>query len=249
MRAEYPAHNSFHALSCRKRRGPSNRQDLSPLSAEGYFSQALSVQVPISNIYPTPTAEATSSSSNELSTADFRVYYTAPSSTSQLVQQQQDEEDEGEGNPNGVVFVCVHGAGYSGLSYACTAKELVEKGGGKIGVLAFDARGHGKACFFFYSYSPSFDTIPLVGKTKLPNSEREGEQTSMELKSMASDLISLLETVFPQREKAPGLVLVGHSMVSRLSLKLTAHNRSLRRLMRKPIFFFFTGRSSCRRSL
>ncbi|GAA5988707.1 hypothetical protein JCM5350_001984 [Sporobolomyces pararoseus] len=192
----FPTTSSSDQLSIRpkKRRGLSSRQDLSPLSAEGYFSQALSVQVPISNIYPSSTTTTTSSSStsNETITADFRVYYTAPSTTSQLVQQQQEEEDEGEGNPNGVVFVCVHGAGYSGLSYACTAKELVEKGGGKIGVLAFDARGH--------------------GKTQLPSSEQEGEQTCMELKSMANDLISLLETVFPEREKAPGLVLVGHSM-------------------------------------
>ncbi|GAA5964616.1 hypothetical protein JCM3765_007642 [Sporobolomyces pararoseus] len=182
----FPTRSSDQLPSIRpkKRRGPSSRQDLSPLSAEGYFSQALSVQVPISNLYPS----ASSSSPSETSTADFRVYYTAPS-TSQL--KDSDEDEEG-GNPNGVVFVCVHGAGYSGLSYACTAKELVQKGGGKIGVLSFDARGH--------------------GKTKLPSSETEGEQTSMELKSMANDLISLLKTVFPERTKAPGIVLVGHSM-------------------------------------
>lgn len=42
-----------------------------------------------------------------------------------------------------MVFVCVHGAGYSGLSFACFAKDAVAKGGGKVGALAFDARGHG----------------------------------------------------------------------------------------------------------
>lgn len=44
-----------------------------------------------------------------------------------------------------MVFVCVHGAGYSGLSYAAFGKSLVEKGEGKVGVLAYDARGHGES--------------------------------------------------------------------------------------------------------
>lgn len=43
----------------------------------------------------------------------------------------------------GVVLVGVHGAGYSGLSFACFAKEVLEREGGKVGVLAYDARGHG----------------------------------------------------------------------------------------------------------
>ena len=33
---------------------------------------------------------------------------------------------------------------------------------------------------------------------------------------MANDLISLLKTVFPSRDEAPALVLVGHSMVRHL---------------------------------
>lgn len=36
----------------------------------------------------------------------------------------------------------------------------------------------------------------------------------MDLGAMASDLVNLLRTVFPSRANAPGLVLVGHSMVS-----------------------------------
>ncbi|GAA5902898.1 phosphoprotein phosphatase methylesterase 1 [Sporobolomyces salmoneus] len=168
----------------RRRKGPSSRQDLSPLSAQGYFDQALSVQVPISNIYP-----SSSSSSSGAGEATFRVYYSPPS-----ISQPEDEDDDDEEatSSRGVVFVCVHGAGYSGLSYACTAKELARQSRGKIGVLAFDARGH--------------------GKTVIPPSEVEGEQTSMELGNMVDDLLQLLKIVFPEREKAPGLVLVGHSM-------------------------------------
>lgn len=40
----------------------------------------------------------------------------------------------------------MHGAGYSGLSYAAFGKALAEKGDGKVGVLAYDARGHGEWC-------------------------------------------------------------------------------------------------------
>jgi len=61
----------------------------------------------------------------------FFVYYTAPTTGS-------DPDD-----PNGTVFVCHHGAGYSGLSFAQfvhEAKSMKPKG---LGFLALDARGHG----------------------------------------------------------------------------------------------------------
>ncbi|GAA5881138.1 hypothetical protein JCM16303_004814 [Sporobolomyces ruberrimus] len=167
-----------------KRRRGGSRQDLSPLSGEGYFDQALQVDVPISGLY-------TSSDVDTAFPATFRVYYTAPSTSN--LGPDPDDGDDGT-NSNGVVFVCVHGAGYSGLSFACVAKNLVERGKGKVGVLSYDARGH--------------------GKTKLPPSgeEEDREQASMELESMADDLVSLLRTIYPSRDEAPGLVLVGHSM-------------------------------------
>ena len=92
------------------------------------------MDVPISNVYP-------SSSTASSATASFRVYYTAPSGS---IDEEDDEDEEGASS-KGVVFVCVHGAGYSGLSYACVAKSLVEQGKGKVGVLSFDARGHGES--------------------------------------------------------------------------------------------------------
>lgn len=100
---------------CRPRRTLGGKpQDYSPLSAAGYFESALEVDVPIASTM-----------------AAFRVYYTPPTSVS---------EDSGRG----IVFVCVHGAGYSGLSWACFGKSVVDKGKGKVGVLAYDARGHGE---------------------------------------------------------------------------------------------------------
>lgn len=116
-------------------------QSYSPLSAAGLFTQALEVETTISH----PYAADESSTTSTTSTATFRVYYTAPEVGVQH---------------GATVFVCVHGAGYSGLSYARLAKSLVDlnrdverqDGGayggenvGKIGVLAYDARGHGES--------------------------------------------------------------------------------------------------------
>ena len=56
---------------------------------------------------------------------DVRAYYTPPKF-----------ED-------GTVMVCHHGAGYSGLSFACVAKEVTDMGRGECGVLSYDCRGHG----------------------------------------------------------------------------------------------------------
>ena len=60
---------------------------------------------------------------------DFRVYYTPPVA----------KADE-----PGTVLVCHHGAGYSGLTFACLAKEVTELSKVELGILAFDARRHGE---------------------------------------------------------------------------------------------------------
>lgn len=57
---------------------------------------------------------------------DFRVYYTPPKFA------------------DGTVIVCHHGAGYSGLSFACFAKELSRISKGECGVMSIDCRGHGE---------------------------------------------------------------------------------------------------------
>ncbi|GEM10222.1 hypothetical protein Rt10032_c10g4239 [Rhodotorula toruloides] len=156
---------------------PAAARQYAPLSAEGCFDQALEVDVSVQNVWATSTSPATPSEG----VASFRVYYTPPPPPSP-----SRTDDEGG---NGVVFVCVHGAGYSGLSFAEVAKQLVEQardedgpgeGRARVGVLAYDARGHG----------PS------------------GSRTRHAFR----DLVALLKAVYPRREEAPSLVLVGHSM-------------------------------------
>ncbi|GAA5971044.1 hypothetical protein JCM21900_002789 [Sporobolomyces salmonicolor] len=173
------------------------RQDYSPLSAQGYFAQALEVEVPISAAY-------VSSDPSSPSPAHFRVYYTPPAPAAPstrtaptgLLDPDEGDDDERTGR-NGVVFVCVHGAGYSGLSFACVAQSLVEKGEGKVGVLAYDARGHGK------TRMPPAPALAAVNET---------EQPKMALENLADDLVRLLEVVWPERTEAPSVILVGHSM-------------------------------------
>lgn len=57
---------------------------------------------------------------------DIRTYYTPPKFA------------------DGTVMVCHHGAGWTGLSFACFAREIVTLSKGECGVLALDARGHGR---------------------------------------------------------------------------------------------------------
>ena len=45
---------------------------------------------------------------------------------------------------DGIVMVCHHGAGWSGLTFACFAKEVALQSRGECGVLALDMRGHGE---------------------------------------------------------------------------------------------------------
>jgi protein phosphatase methylesterase 1 len=93
---------SRHRVTKKKEPNPA----FAPISAAGFFEQALQVSVPERNL-------------------DFRVYYTPAKAE------------------NGTVMICHHGAGYSGLSFACVAKEIVDLTKGECGVLALDARRHG----------------------------------------------------------------------------------------------------------
>ncbi|POY69953.1 A/B superfamily hydrolase [Rhodotorula taiwanensis] len=158
----------------------SSSQQYTPLSAAGLFDEALEVQTTISQLYTDSPGEVE---------ATFRVYYSPP---------------EVGVNDGATVFVCVHGAGYSGLSFARFARSLVDSnrgpqdgdGGeniGKIGVLAYDARGH--------------------GRTRVPEPPNgSAARLDMSLGSLADDLVRLLKAVYPDRSEAPAIVLVGHSM-------------------------------------
>lgn len=100
---------------------------------------------------------------------DVRAYYTPPRSE------------------RGGVVVMHHGAGYSGTSFACLAKELVELMKGEVGVLAFDARRHGKT-----------------------TATASDEDLSMNV--LVDDLCAFIQKVFPDPPTSPVFMLVGHSM-------------------------------------
>ncbi|KAI0688220.1 Alpha/Beta hydrolase protein [Cytidiella melzeri] len=91
---------------------------------------------------------------------------------------------------SGTVIVCHHGAGCSGLTFATFAKEVARIGKGECGLLAYDCRAH--------------------GKTTSLKSQTEPEDLSINI--LIHDLAHLIATVFPKVEKAPTLLLVGHSL-------------------------------------
>ncbi|TFK82185.1 protein phosphatase methylesterase [Polyporus arcularius HHB13444] len=105
---------------------------------------------------------------------DVRVYYTPPKF-----------ED-------GTVMICHHGAGYSGLTFACMAKEITDMTKGECGVLAYDCRGH--------------------GKTKHISTPEFPEEENLAVDVLTDDLANLLRVVFPDAQSAPSLLLVGHSL-------------------------------------
>ncbi|KZT38836.1 protein phosphatase methylesterase [Sistotremastrum suecicum HHB10207 ss-3] len=107
----------------------------------------------------------------------FRVYYTPPRPSTRGL---------------GTVLVCHHGAGYSALSFACLAKEIAEASRGECGLLAFDARRHGK-------------TFPS-------SSSNSGDNDNLDIQVLTTDFENLIAKVFPEPARAPSLLLVGHSM-------------------------------------
>ncbi|KAH8118086.1 protein phosphatase methylesterase [Phellopilus nigrolimitatus] len=149
-----PPRSSVQSLGTRQRREPN--PDYAPISAEGYFDQAVEVAVPSSGL-------------------SFRVYYSPPTVSTIA---------------KGTVMVCHHGAGYSGLSFACFAKEIKTMANGECGVLALDARRHGKT-------KPIDDTI-------------SDEDLSIDV--LSKDAYSLITTLFPSVTESPSFLLVGHSM-------------------------------------
>ncbi|KAJ6611157.1 protein phosphatase methylesterase [Mycena sp. CBHHK59/15] len=101
---------------------------------------------------------------------DCRVYYTPPKFA------------------DGTVMVCHHGAGYSGLSFACLAKEIGDMSKGECGVLALDARRHGMST----------------------TAAKEDEDLSISV--LVEDFVQILQAVYLDPATAPTLLLVGHSM-------------------------------------
>ncbi|KAF9264480.1 protein phosphatase methylesterase [Marasmius fiardii PR-910] len=104
---------------------------------------------------------------------DVRAYYTPPKFN------------------DGTVMVCHHGAGYSGLSFACVAKEIVDLSKGECGVLSVDARRHGKT-------------------TSTTENKSEDEDLSVEV--LVEDFVEVVQAIFKDPSSTTNLLLVGHSM-------------------------------------
>lgn len=101
----------------------------------------------------------------------------------------------GESN---TVLVCHHGAGFGALSYALMARDVSALSQGELGILAYDCRGHGRSKF------PSH----IV--------------KDMSLESLASDMMAVLLTLFPDSDARPSIILLGHSMGGAVVVE-TAH--------------------------
>ena len=90
------------------------------------------------------------------------------------------------------LFVCHHGAGSSGLSFAIFAQEI-RKSLPNAGILSLEARGHGSS---------------IISQT--------GEEVAADysLETLTSDALAMLQETQAQFSwpKLPQLVLVGHSL-------------------------------------
>ncbi|CAH7683122.1 Alpha/Beta hydrolase protein [Phakopsora pachyrhizi] len=148
----------------------------SPLSASEHFQQALDVSVE--------------------SLGTFRVYITQPQQKdsrncqNSLLLGAHVQSSESDGPDRGIQFVFHHGAGYSGLSAACFAREVHSQSQAEFGVMSFDCRGH--------------------GSSRVGNGQTGPPDLSLE--TLSNDLVGLLETMYPNRNDSPDFVLIGHSM-------------------------------------
>ena len=119
------------------------------------------------------------------SNLEFRVYYTAPKA-----------EDP-------TVMVCHHGAGWSGLTFACFAKEVAAQAKGECGVMAFDMRGHGAlpCCF---DCAPRYTQIP--GKTT-STTGMANDQQDLSIETLIGDFVNLISGVYRDPAAAPTLLV------------------------------------------
>ncbi|ORX47483.1 protein phosphatase methylesterase [Hesseltinella vesiculosa] len=83
------------------------------------------------------------------------------------------------------IFIMHHGAGDGGLSFGLTAKHIHAASGGKVGIMAFDCRGHG-------------DT-------------KTTDDTNYRLTRLSQDFIDVVKEVYQPIDQYD-FILVGHSM-------------------------------------
>lgn len=96
------------------------------------------------------------------------------------------------------MFLCLHGAGHSALSFAMLALELKSE----YRIVSFDFRGHG------------FFTSDIVGASKVEDTHDYSTET------LISDTIRVMEYVAKKFENTT-IVVVGHSMGGAIGTKAT----------------------------
>ena len=114
---------------------------------------------------------------------DCRVYYTPPKLSS------------------GTIMICHHGAGYSGLSFACFAKEVTETTKGECGVLSLDARRHGNKSLLDLHLRTTLDKI--LGKT----TSTEAIDSDLSIDVLVADFCVLIQILFPDPSKCPSFLV------------------------------------------
>jgi protein phosphatase methylesterase 1 len=99
--------------------------------------------------------------------------------------------------PSGPLFVTHHGAGSSGLSFACFATEI-RKVVASAGVLSIDARGHGRT------------TI----RNRQLKDDLQTQSLDLSLKTLSSDLTYVVQATQAKLSwpSLPDIVLIGHSL-------------------------------------
>jgi len=201
----------YHSSFKATKRSLFGSSDLSPVSASSYFTQALQID---------PQDHACS----------FRAYYT-PSVAKATAQ----PDLKGK---KASVLVCHHGAGSSGTTFAALAKEVQDKSAGELGVLAFDARGHGTLRFTTIR-DRMLSNVLASGKTITRGGAKELE---LSFANLQQDFLAMIKEMFPEPSESPDLVVSQSDLLfSNASASLTAIPRScwaipweLLRLLRLP---------------
>lgn len=178
----------------------------SALSASDCFEEALEVDIEGQGtwrVYRTQpkrskqTDRATTTTTHHAPNISGNTTGDASLSSLDIAEVPSDDEEE-DASP-GTMFLFHHGAGFSGLSFALTAREITHLTNGQIGVMAIDCRGHGRT-----THDPSKIPLPY----------------DMSLTRLVSDVVCILEKLYSNRT-LPTLVLVGHSMGGSVVVSLT----------------------------
>uniref|UniRef100_A0A8D9ADH5 protein phosphatase methylesterase-1 n=1 Tax=Cacopsylla melanoneura TaxID=428564 RepID=A0A8D9ADH5_9HEMI len=85
---------------------------------------------------------------------------------------------------NTPILLCLHGAGFSGLTWAVFAKEIIQKA--RLRVIAIDLRGHG-------------DTHTAV-------------EEDLSMDTLVKDICQCVENLFKNDPVIPNIILMGHSL-------------------------------------